>query len=452
MLIALLTTGMISDAVSQTNPAITSWLINTTDIRGRHYLAGNPTPIQDTAHANVQMVRYSANYAYINASGIPSYIIGPFNGNPAQGTNRNYLFKIPLNPVPNTGTLTNVGMSHVGVFINGVPMFNYGDGFSWNNQGIWRRDATFWERVGFDCAKGHPAPVMGAGQTSGSYHHHQNPTAFNLDLVNISTICDLYPADGLYVMDSTQHSPIIGFAFDGYPIYGSYAFANADGTGGIKRMQSSYAKRNITNRTTLPDGTVLTPAQYGPSLAQYPLGAYREDFVYTTGYGDLDEHNGRFSVTPEYPNGIYCYFATVDENQHSYYPHILGPTYYGVVATANFGAPGQPNPTTVTINEPVIPYNPPTSIQVVPFEVGFHLSIYPNPASDFAAIQLEEIVHGDVLVELLDAKGALVRSTVLYQGSTLCYFDLRTLYSGSYIVRLSDKSRSVSRTIVVQQD
>jgi hypothetical protein len=57
-----------------------------------------------------------------------------------------------------------------------------------------------------------------------------------------------------------------------------------------------------------------------------------------------------------------------------------------------------------------------------------------------------------VLVELLDAKGALVRSTVLYQGSTLCYFDLRTLYSGSYIVRLSDKNRTISRTIVVQQD
>ncbi len=55
-------------------------------------------------------------------------------------------------------------------------------------------------------------------------------------------------------------------------------------------------------------------------------------------------------------------------------------------------------------------------------------------------------------MELLDAKGALVRSTVLYQGSTLCYFDLRTLYSGSYIVRLSDKNRTISRTIVVQQD
>jgi hypothetical protein len=449
----LIAAGLLSEATAQTNPAITYWLVNTTNIRGRHYVAGNPTPIQDTAHANVQLVRYSNNNAYLNASGIPSYIIGPYqDGNPAQGTNRNYLFKIPLNPTPNTGTLTNVGMGHIGVFINGVPMFNYADGRSWNNQGIWNRDAIFWERLGFDCAKGHPAPVMGQGQSGGSYHHHQNPSAFNLDLVPVSTVCDLYPADGLYLMDSTQHSPLIGFAFDGFPVYGPYGFSNTNGTGGIKRMQSSYPKRNITDRTTLPNGTVLPVAQQGPSLAQYPLGAFKEDFTFTPGYGDLDEHNGRFCITPEYPNGIYCYFATVDENQNSYYPYLLGPTYYGVVTTANFGTPGQPSPTNVTVNEAVTTYNPLTSVQEAPVESAFRMTLYPNPASEFVAIQLREIAREDLLVELLDVKGALVQSTMLYQGSTLCYFDLRTVYNGAYFVRLSNKNGSSTSTLVVKRD
>ena len=53
----------------------------------------------------------------------------------------------------------------------------------------------------------------------------------------ISTICDPDDADGLYSIDSTQHSPLIGFAFDGFPIYGAYGFMNADGSGGITRIR-----------------------------------------------------------------------------------------------------------------------------------------------------------------------------------------------------------------------
>ena len=62
----------------QTNPAITSWLINTTGITGRHYVAGNSTPIVDAVQANVQTVQYNATYAYVSATGIPAYITGPF--------------------------------------------------------------------------------------------------------------------------------------------------------------------------------------------------------------------------------------------------------------------------------------------------------------------------------------------------------------------------------------
>ena len=93
----------------------------------------------------------------------------------------------------------------------------------------------------------------------GNYHHHQNPSAFNLDLLVVSDVCDTYPADGLYVIDENTHSPLIGFTYDGFPIYGAYAYKNSDGSGGITRMKSSYSLRNISTRVNGPDvGQVYT--------------------------------------------------------------------------------------------------------------------------------------------------------------------------------------------------
>ena len=43
-----------------------------------------------------------------------------------------------------------------------------------------------------------------------------------------------------------------------------------------------------------------------------PMGAFTQDFEYAEGHGDLDECNGRFGVTPEFPNGIYYYVVTDD--------------------------------------------------------------------------------------------------------------------------------------------
>ncbi|MBI3233355.1 MAG: YHYH protein [Bacteroidetes bacterium] len=324
---------------AQTNPAITSWMINTTNIMGRHYAKGNSTPINDNVLANVQTVQYSATSVYISTKGIPAYITGPFSdGNPSIASNQNAIFKFPLNPIKNTGTATSTTPGNIGIFINGVALFDFRDAASWQNSsgslkggpfggmgdGVWNRDAVVAERIGFDCAKAHPA--------MGNYHHHQNPSAFKLDLKVISDICEVYASDGLYAIDSTIHSPLLGFAYDGFPIYGAYAFKNIDGTGGIVRMKSSYGYRNITTRTTYANGSTVTA---GPVVSTtYPLGYFREDYQYnatspaTPDY--LDEHNGRFCVTPEYPTGIYCYFTTVDENWNSVYPYVVGPTFYGV--------------------------------------------------------------------------------------------------------------------------
>ncbi len=179
-------TLFISESQAQSGPEITSWIINTTGATGY----GN-------IPSNIQQVQYSTNNVYVSATCIPSYNIGPWAGNPNIPSNQNFVYKITRAPLQNTGTPTTVGLGHIGVWSNGVSIFNVSDGMSYNNAGVWNRNAYYWEGASFDSCLGHPAP-------NGEYHHHVSPNC-------------LYDNT-----DSTHHSPIIGYAFDGFPVYGAY--------------------------------------------------------------------------------------------------------------------------------------------------------------------------------------------------------------------------------------
>ena len=433
---------------AQTNPAITAWLQNTTGMMGRHYVSGNSTAITDAVEVNVQSVKYSASSVYVSTNGIPSYVTGPFlDGNPSLATSQNAIFKLPISPLQNTGAAVSTTGGNIGIFINGVALFDYRDGVSWQNATsslkggplggtgdmVWNRDAVVAEKKGFDCSKGHPA--------MGNYHHHQNPSAFKLDKNLLSTICNLYDADGLYTIDSTKHSPLIGFAYDGFPIYGAYAYKNTDGTGGIVRMKSSYTLRNITTRTTYFNGTTVTA---GPSVSTtYPLGYFKEDYQYNTTTAStpdfLDDHNGRFCVTPEYPSGIYCYFATVDSNWNSTYPYVVGPTFYGVKSAAKV----------TSITETVTSYTPSkTSVSTTMNDMS-DVNIFPNPTSEIIAIQMNDLTKENVIVELFDLTGKLLQQNTLYQGSTIVYFDVRTLYSGMYTIRITSGNTILTKKVLL---
>ncbi|MEY4974609.1 MAG: hypothetical protein RLZZ55_1402 [Bacteroidota bacterium] len=434
---------------AQLNPAITNWLINTSGLTGSHYVQGNSTPIADNVLANVQNVQYATNNVYITTTGIPAYVTGPFlDGNPSLATNQNAIFKLSLNPIANTGTLSSTTGGNIGLFINGVALFDYRDGVAWNTQTNslcggpgnppcpggpaanmpWNRDAVPAEKLGFDCSKGHPA--------MGNYHHHQNPSAFKLDLQVISNICDIYDADGLYAIDSNQHSPLIGFAYDGFPIYGAYGYKNVDGTGGITRIQSGYQLRNISVRTHWADGTDVAD---GPAVSSsYPLGYFREDyeFVAHTGQGEyLDASNGRFCITPEYPNGIYCYFATVDQNWNSAYPYVVGPKFHGVVTGAKVNS----------ITEPVTTY---TSGAGMTDLAPSDWQIWPNPAQDLAMVQINGLTNVNRKVALYDQQGRLIQEKLLVQGSTIVYFEIDTLYKGLYLVKV--EGSVAAKTLVIE--
>lgn len=434
---------------AQTNPAILKWLQNTTTT-GFYYMSGNSTPISHGILVNCQQVRYSTNNVYVNTTGMPSYKVGPYlDGNPNQAGNQNAIFRFPLNPVQNTGTLSPTTGGNIGVFINGVAMFDFRDGVAWSSTTnapcggpgnpactgtpAWYRDAILAERPGFDCSKGHPAGT--------NYHHHQNPSAFDMDLVVLSTVCNLYDADGLYAINTSQHSPLIGFSYDGFPVYGAYGFANADGTGGVTRIKSGYQLRSISVRTHYADGTDVTD---GPAVsATYPLGYYREDYEWVSHAGDasyLDVHNGRFCVTPEYPAGIYCYFATVDANHNSAYPYLIGPTYYGVKTGAKV----------TTVSETTTVYNAPLSVDENNLNTKT-IAVFPNPASDIIAIQVGDLVSNKLSIELFDITGKLIKSTEINAGQTIAYFDVQDIYNGTYLVKISDGENSVNKTIIVNK-
>ena len=268
----------------------------------------------------------------------------------------------------------------------------------------------------------------------GQYHHHQVPTAFDDSFAPTSDVCDDFPSEALFTLDMAEHSPLIGYAFDGYPIYGPYGFANADGSGGIARMETGWQLRDIVVRQTLPDGTALAPNQYGPdvgALVTPPippgaaplaavLGAYIEDHEFVTGSGSLDEFNGRFAVTPEYPEGTYAYYATVDEDHNGQYPYFF-PAYRGVVETDNFGGgpgPGGGGGTNVTIDEAVETWTGSVSGVSQTLNQPADFYAYPNPVRDvvrFAGILPER-------VEVYDAMGRCVASwsaTAMDQGLSL---------------------------------
>jgi hypothetical protein len=448
-----LSLGITPFSFAQTNPAITSWLQNTTGLNGSHYVSGNSTAIQDAVEANVQTVQYSSSWVYVSTNGIPAYPTGPFlDGNPSLATDQNAIFKIPLNPVQNTGTPTSTTGANIGVFINGVALFDYRDGVAWNTTtnslcgGLpgmspcpggpggsqsWNRDAVPAEKLGFDCSKGHPA--------MGNYHHHQNPSAFNLDLTIISTICDLYAADGLYAINPSEHSPLIGFAYDGFPIYGAYGYANADGTGGIVRIKSGYQLRNITTRTVWADGTDVAD---GPAVSTtYPLGYFREDYEFVTHAGQedyLDAHNGRFCVTPEYPAGIYCYFATVDANHNSAYPYAVGPTFYGVKSAGKV----------TSITETVSTY---TSTAGIDETKKIDFKVFPNPSADIIMVQTNGLTTNEIVIDLTDANGKVIQTQTIQKGSTIAFFNVATLYNGTYFVHIKSGAQATSYSVVIAE-
>jgi hypothetical protein len=399
----LLATSVLCSAGVYAQPELYAWTMNNGQYASYWENSnGSPTNPSFVFHtttilADVTRVCYDNNYVYVESKGMTENM-GQFL-NPGTPTEQDYSFKIPRIPdVPTTKTGVPLEFA-IGVLKNGIPIYGLSSSRYWNGTdnnsiGVGTWNLEVYDSEGFvldNTLGGHP-------QAEGKYHTHARPY-------------NLYYASG-----TNAHSPIIGYAFDGYPIYGPYGYDSPmNSSSQITRMRTGYSLRNITTRTTLPDGTVLSAGQYGPAVSTtYPLGTYVEDYAWSSANnGHLDEYNGRFCVTPEYPAGTYAYFTTISAADVPEFPYYIGPEYYGTPQSANFYV------STVTT---------PTSGVTCFTTIGTEeeslerFEAYPNPSLGEFNIVLPEL-SGESLIELFTMDGRLLLQTRCFGQSATVRLD-----------------------------
>ncbi|WP_444915468.1 YHYH protein [Microbulbifer sp. TRSA007] len=216
----------------------------------------------------------------IEANGISEHKTGTFpnRGNPHEIEVQRYRFRVPAIPQI-AAQSTPVPLQNFGIGLNGVPFDPSAAEWYLGNRGRWRYEALSGAiQLGVDDNYAHVQP-------NGAYHYHGIPTGL-LQRLGVS---------------KERHSPLIGWAADGFPIYALYAYADGwEPKSGIAAMTSSYQVKSGKR----PKGSKEPGGYYD--------GTFVDDYHYVAGSGTLDECNGRMVRTPEFPKGTYAYFLTED--------------------------------------------------------------------------------------------------------------------------------------------
>ena len=111
--------------------------------------------------------------------------------------------------------------------------------------------------------------------------------------------------------NSGNISGIIGWAYDGNPIYGPFGYSDPkNSSSSITRMSSGY----------------VLDISYTDRPSGFSSGFFVEDYKFTNS-GTLDRYNGRFCKTPEFPNGVYAYFASINSSGDPSFPYFIGNDY-----------------------------------------------------------------------------------------------------------------------------
>ena len=238
------------------------------------------------------------------------------------------------------------GIGTLGYLVNGAAIFGWGDTNSFDGAGDWQNLAVVFEEFDLDVCLGHSA--------GGDYHLHNYGRCLRDQLGD----------------DGTDHSPVIGFAADGFPVYGPYEAADTFALSGWAARDyddpnsatgcgvAGERTCELVDRYDLSAGIVDTPSD-GPTTSETvsslsgnsiiaASGAYFEDYYYTgatvTG-AQLDANNGHDTNDGR---GYHYHFTQTIENgvTELVFPYTFGPRYSGIIpdnAVAQCGSSDQSN-------------------------------------------------------------------------------------------------------------
>lgn len=246
-----------------------------TQSSGAKAVSSNQKPSQSSR----VKITVDGEFRVIQSNGIPDHLVGAFpnRGNPHKITAQKISYKVPLKPIE-LSSPKSIGMQVFGIAINGVPFDpSAAEWYLGERNSPWQYEALSGAvPLGTDESHAHVQPT-------GTYHYHGLPKL----LLN-----DLGVKQG-------EHSPLVGWAADGHPIYVKYGYAGSkDVHSKIIELKSSYRLK----KGRRPSGSGQPGGNYD--------GTFTADYEYIVGLGDLDECNGRYCITPEMPDGGYAYFLT----------------------------------------------------------------------------------------------------------------------------------------------
>jgi hypothetical protein len=222
------------------------------------------------AYSDVQSISYTSTNLYITASGVASYTMGPWYGNSSKTQiwgfwplSQNYTVRITRSPVYPSNKNTHGG-GMIGMMVNGVAIYDLGDAFAFvqtsntpfvtgsdvmgatSATNPWWRDAISVEVVTFDPGYAHQPGL------NGQYHYHAEPKALRYQLgdnmlVSTNTLNGAVTYSENLAITNPVHSPILGWAFDGCPIYGPYGYSvSTNASSPVTRMRTGFVLRNGT--------------------------------------------------------------------------------------------------------------------------------------------------------------------------------------------------------------
>jgi len=215
------------------------------------------TKVVDKIPADVVAVQISEDGkdALVYVSGIPDYqmempeVFSSFKPGETYG-----IYRISSEPAEDERAVHDLSdRGTVGIFVNGVSIFNYTDTFSYADKGLWSYDANVAEAliVNSDISHATPSNLPQFPTSRGIYHNHR-----------VSNLL-LHQLQDPFVAGRLEHSRLLGFAMDSNPIYGPIGYGSTDQSSGLKVLTSSYVPRRwlteqgTGHRSSLPGWAVI---------------------------------------------------------------------------------------------------------------------------------------------------------------------------------------------------